>query len=1289
MFNQPQTALSQEEREAIARKNGICVKCGVKTHDVKMFKRVALTNDHVFEGICIRDNGGMVPPKVCQASVVASGPSRLRTPARVAQVTANSRRNNVGRPTPTSQRSNHGRDRPRDAHGRERAPPQNNDGPTQRNYQHTAQLRPREAPRPTLNASTSDVTSSTSSTNTKSSNLQSSTGSRGSAVAMGSEIINEDYTGGNSTEDAWQIVKAMRDDNKGKPDILKLKLHRLRNLGDDQTGALYEIKEVMDQYRNEPRVMAAACGALWGVTALNDDKKAEAGTSGALDNIVDGLRSAMSSRDADFVQWATGTLACISRGIDNRQNVADAGAIEAIIETMREHYASAGVFEWSCRALHTFVHQYENEGDDEHTANAAVAIRKNIVTIDDADGIEVIVEQMKNHTSEHIAQLWAMRLLWRLQDRGDENASRRLLQKMRDKGAALACIRVIKARSTTLPVFALTTGLLHNILAVGNESDIPDQASDCLLTVVRKMNEARDDEALQESCLVLLRVMVGSGRLQMKESNGMQAVVSAMTRFPNNLSIQQAGANVLWRLSYITAFFDFSCLRQAMTAIEAASKHHMDDAEFLSNACGFIANAAISTSEPVSGLPFMLPLNALSKHSNDPVVADQAARALGNLCAESETIVRRVVEANGIQILIEGLNCDSDSARQSVLGALVNVAGANDENKRRLVTAKCLDAAKGQVQRSSSPGVVEKALELMSSMVTTQKRSAMQLPADIFQVIMNAMKTKLSGPAHQERACGVMRNLLVVSTPGSTSLKFDGIVDFMSGIVDLTANPVELKREACGVLWALTARHSKQSSAHLAKMFRSVLAVMGHHKGEGKGNTYDSDLQSMAAGALASITGCLRDTSIHIANEDVEELIAVMYMAMEFDLNRTELMEKFLDAVLNLSFVNEGVVIQCGGIVAVIDAMVEHEQVEQIQERGCAILALLSSTENLQVNLCIAETDGIDMIVSALAVFPTNQRIQVDACKALSHLSVDHESRMLIASQGGLILVVNAMNSNQENVDLLEGACSALLNLSSDAEEQILADSSVVETVVALMKYHPDAPRVQEKALGVLQNVSMRNANAKKAIADVGGISGVAMAMKEHMGSPTVLERAFTTLWSLAVLKGNQVAIANAGEIALVVNGMMATITYDKVQKQACGCLCTLSSNSRNKTLIREAGGVDAIVYAMWAHYDSEMLQIEACRALSSLAVNVQTNEVMIATDGEINAIISAMRRFPDSAKLQEHACVALRNFMLSADNAALIRSNAAELVTLMERASRKFPEKCAERARHVLANLQ
>jgi len=296
---------------------------------------------------------------------------------------------------------------------------------------------------------------------------------------------------------------------------------------------------------------------------------------------------------------------------------------------------------------------------------------------------------------------------------------------------------------------------------------------------------------------------------------------------------------------------------------------------------------------------------------------------------------------------------------------------------------------------------------------------------------------------------------------------------------------------------------------------------------------------------------------------------------------------------------------------------------------------------------------------------------------------------MLISSQGGLILLVNAMNKFRDDVDLQEAACSALLNLSSDAEEQVLLGSNVVQSVIAMMQHQLTSPKLQEKSLGILQNVSMRSKNAKRAIAEAGGIRAVTFAIKEFMGSPSVLERAFTAMWSLAVLEDNQDLIANEGGITLVINGMMANITFEKVQTQGCGCLCTLSSNSRNKALVRDLGGVDAIVFAMWAHYNSDALLIEACRALSIVAVNIQTNEVMIAGEGEISAMMSAMRRFPNSERLQEHACVALRNFVLSADNVAILRPQVVELEELMNAATVRFPDQCGERAKQVIESLR
>ena len=1299
MFNQHGTALSQEEREAIAKKKGICVRCGVKTHDVKLFTSKALTNDHVYMGICLRDYPSKAPTLIVQAweakyktplaAVQTAGTRhKFRTVAHAAQFTtghSGGNHNHNGTHAGSGSAAGNNRTYSPTPSPRISAHPGNGRSPS------TAL--PRESPKnPSLHHFEPQPLSTKSSpmpiTHPTENARHSRHGSPSEALSplpSGSDhIANEDYTGGNSTDDGPQLLKVLRE-NSEKPTVLKQALHRLRNLGEDHAGTLSEIRQVMHHFSNDSRLMATACGALWSVSALNDDKKVEAAGLGSIKDVIDALSNQNNQRDTDFVAWAIGSLACLSRGVNNKEVIVDAGGIDVIIECLQRHPNSAAVLEWSARTLHSLVHSYESEVDS-MGVTATHTIRKNIIYIDDADCIPALVTAMKNHSSETIAQLWAIKLLWRLQDRDDEPSCRRVIQKMSDESVVQVLVKVFKARSTTPVIYEFTASLMFNILAGSRSQNLPDEASDCLRITLRMMEEHLSNESLQEACCRLLSVLAGGSKLQMKEANGLSTVVATMTRFPKNLEIQESSSWILWSMSYIPTFFDYTVLSEAFDAMQITVQTHRESPSFLTGVCGLIANIVLSNYIIANDIPVNFPILALSLKVEEHRLFDEAGRALVNMCLRSEKLSRKVVDNNGIQALVACLESSSGHMLVGVVGALSGIANISSDNKAMLISAGCLLAAKSQLLLSGSGAITEKVLELISAIVTGENRNAIQLPNDIFVVIIQAMKRQLRSDHSMLIACNTIRNLLCVSTPGTHTLVLDGIIDYMVEIITDQELSVSLKVEGCEVLWALTARHHKQNASDVSTMFRSLLECISLYKGDDK--AYNAELQSSAVGALASVTRCIRDNPIHISNEEVEDVIAVMYMAMENDVNHVELFNKFLEVMLNLSFCYEGKVIHCGGIVVVIDAMVEHEQEECIQEKGCSILALLSSTENLQVNLCIAETDGIDIVMNALAVFSSNERIQVDACKALSHLSVDHESRMLIAAQGGLILVVNAMTSNLDNIDLLENACAVLLNLSSDADEQVLADSNVIETVVNLMNYHTDSPMLQEKALGVLQNVSMRNSTSKAIICQAGGVSAVAIAIKEYMGSPSVLERAFTTLWSLAVLERNQVEIANSNGISLVVNGMMANISCEKVQKQACGCLCTLSSNSRNKTLIREAGGVDAIVYAMWAHYDVEALQIEACRALSSLAVNVQTNEVMIATDGEINAIISAMRRFPSSAKLQEHACVALRNFILSQDNADLIRSNRGELVGLLQHAASQFPEKCQDRAEQILMSL-
>jgi hypothetical protein len=1105
-----------------------------------------------------------------------------------------------------------------------------------------------------------------------------------------SGLLGEDYTGGKANgnggggEDAGQIVKALRE-NRNKSDVLRQHLHRLRNLGgDDPAGAIYEIREIMNLYRNDSHTLAMTTGAVWSITSSNDDKKIEAADAGIVTQIVDSLRNPTTKNDSDYIPWALGCLTCLAP--ESRELIAESGGIEAILDMLRFHQTCAGVFEWGCRALYRLVYRFDDEGDSQSNAAADKSIKKNLASIEEDNGISAIVAAMKLHVSESVAQLWAMKLLWRLQDRTDLAATTRVLHKILDDDGVGTCMKVLKSRSTRPELYQITAELMCTLLeALDREDQAFANAVDCIPITARVMEEDATDELLQQACCRLLATLVlggGDSKLQIKDSHAIRVVVDAMCNHPRNVALQESATRLLWTMSTVPAFFDFNHLDRALRAIDSAMARHKDATDLFFVACGFVTNICLAPQASAESFP--MSLITRSFQTQDSKVHLQATRALTNLCSKFPELVHAVISGSCVESLVNNLSLVNQESQHSSCLALTLLANASDASRTKIVAEGGLAAAAALVQASAEPSIVDDCLGLITVLAAADLKQTGELRGEIVQSILLLMQSDASDGGLVLMFCSALRNLILGAPAGYPPFAVEDLVNSMLGVIDSASSTADVRMEACSVMWAIAGKQPIQSAPILSSMFRSVIGLMGKYKGE----EYNSDLQCVAAGALSSITSCIRDAPIHFANADIDALISLMYVYMERDLARTDLLQMILDVILNISFVDESTVIQCGGIVVVIDAMVEHEQNELIQEKGCGILALLSSTENLQVNLSIAETDGIDMIVSALAVFSTNDQIQVDACKALSHLSVDQESRMLISSQGGLILLVNAMNSHRENVHLLEGACSALLNLSSDAEEQVIMDSNIVETVVDLMGTHPDSDKLQEKGLGILQNISMRSGNAKRAIADARGITVVTNAIKEYMGMASVLERAFTTMWSLAVLPDNQIHIANAGGINLVINGMMANITHERVQKQACGCLCTLSSNSRNKTIIRDAGGVDAIVYAMWAHYASEGLQIEACRALSSLAVNVQTNEVMIASDGEINAIILAMRRFSTSAKLQEHACVALRNFLLSADNNALISSSGEELRVLLTQAANRFPDKCSERARQVLASL-
>lgn len=1239
MFGKSGMVLRKEQREELARRRGQCITCGAKTHNIRMLRKSPLTTKDSWKGYCIRCEPSHIPKDVLaeyqkrKAQKERQHHGGFQAAANAARFAQPNRPQIGGRhaagagPSPSAPRQG--------VQPVGRKPRQLSDG----------QSRHRQ---------------------------RSPNGSRSNG---GARADNETYK--TEKAEAKSIAKELNK-NREKPDVCKTKLHALRNLAEDRHGALKEVKAVMERYHVDIRLMTIATGAIWSVGANTDEKKKEIFDSGLVDMILDLIRKP-AKVDASVAEWTLGAMASMVARDDVRNEIANKDGIEAIIAVLDKHQSNPIIFEWACRALLGFA----DSGDKKQS----MFLEKHMSTIENKNGIRIIASAMKNHVQESVAMFWALKLMFRLLDRTDSDMLR-VLSIMNDADIGTSCTKILSTRSTPPNLVGHSAELLFLLLAESSNAALKQTSVDCIVSVTNFMDENRSNIPLLESCARVLG-MIGRGNNRAKSrvsegATGLFALVSAMGDEPSNLELCHAGMNLFWLLSSDGASFELGLIGKTSETIRAVLEQHPDDVAFKTAACGFLANIISASQEAPSGIKPDDVLNMTENASGDSMLETQAKRASTAMYKKFPGFAANMLN-NGLSSRLLGALCDSNDVDNQISSAvtLTSMVSTSDTARQVCVDAGALETASAALFTTTSESLAEKLLYLLSAMVTGESKKAIELPYDFIQGILQVMETFST---LDKLACTVIRNVMLVLSPGIKMMNCDGLCQMLASVIDSPSSQNAVLEEACLALWA-TMRKQEQTVNDVALVYQSMLGMCA--KQRDLGANFSPGLSFIIGGTLTAVLDCMRDSVGHITEDDIDLMISMLDLVIEYDVDNILLMEKMLEVTQSLCLLTKDIIIQFGVIVVVIDCMVEHEGNEKIQGKGCAILALLASTENLQVNLSIAETDGIDMLVSALASFSDNVDIQVDTCKALSHLSMDQESRMLISSQGGLILLVNAMNSYKDSIPLLECACGALLNLSADAEEQVLASSNVVEVVIRVMGEQLTAPRLQEKALGVLQNVSMRSRDAKRAIANAGGIGAITFAIREFMGSAAVLERAFTTLWSLGVLEENQEIVANEGGLGLVINGMMANITFEKVQKQACGCLATVSSNSRNKSMIRDLGGLDAIVYAMWSHYDSQAFLIEGCRALSALAVNVQTNEVMICTEAEISAIVAAMKRFPHAEKLQEHSCVALRNFSLSPDNVNLMRPQSDEIVNLMNGAAQKFPSKCGDRARQVIGSLQ
>jgi hypothetical protein len=1096
-----------------------------------------------------------------------------------------------------------------------------------------------------------------------------------------SKMIEDDWTGGSQEMTHHTIIETLK---AARADPVKLRqaLHVLRNgLEVDLDGSLIIIaRDILSQYVFDPSIADAACGAVWRITTLEDSLKSLAIESGIVGLLVDALKA--HHEDATLCEWALGALTTLACSPFTKSDLAKTGVIEAVLELLDFHQNSAGILEWTSRCLHNLVHQYVVLDVEAAEEEMQAQIKKNISSIIEANGVSTLLNAMKLHATEPIALLWATKLMWRLFGRKEESSTVRVLFQLRQDGFVPLSTKLLRQQSTSSELFQLISRLVCMLLLKMDDGALYETASDAMPSIVRQMEEFKDDETLQEAgCRLLCALSNGGESVQenLKEADGILAIVKTMERLPENLMLLTRAGWCLWRLSANPSLFDSGLVEKSLQALSSAMDSHRDSVDLLVSTCGFSRNSTMVDGVSPTAYPLDVIFRWLTTVGQASHYKVQASQALHTLSRKYNDFLHLLNESVGIPRMIASLRDPQSCCRIDICCILTVLARNSEDSRQMLASADVVQTALAELAETNDLNWKACLLRLVSTILVSECALQIDVPIHAIQTAIGGVEGSTFDPSLSELACICVRNLLL--TPNSR-VGVEGLVKAMTDTIDTCAVSDSLCIEACYVIWALTSKYSDRNPSELSAMMTSLIGLMGKFM-----EPLNLEIQSAAAGTLASVLASVVRSPIPLKVQDVEVVISVIYKIIDTKPGASEAIEHLLAVLWNCCLVDENTLVQGGVVVAVIDTMVDNESNLQIQERGCTILALLASAENLEVNFSIAETNGVELLVSALAVFGDNVNVTLQACKCFSYLSIDPELRVMIVAQGGLRLVVVAITSNPDNAELVGFACSTLLNLTFDAEVSAYIGSGIVDAIVQTMTGHLKSALLQETGLGILQNISMRGPDEKARIAEAGGVEAVVSVLREHIRLPSVVERGLATLWSLAVLDENQIRVANADGINLVVNCMMALIEYERVQKQGCGCLCALAGDSTSKVLLRNAGGLDAIVFAMWAHFNKSGVQKEGCRAISNLVHDPRTNEIMLVSETEVGAILSAMRRFPSVADLQMHACYSLRNLTLSVDNVAVVLGSADDIRELVAKVSLRNPE-CSPIVNQILSHF-
>jgi hypothetical protein len=147
-------------------------------------------------------------------------------------------------------------------------------------------------------------------------------------------------------------------------------------------------------------------------------------------------------------------------------------------------------------------------------------------------------------------------------------------------------------------------------------------------------------------------------------------------------------------------------------------------------------------------------------------------------------------------------------------------------------------------------------------------------------------------------------------------------------------------------------------------------------------------------------------------------------------------------------------IMQKGGLEAIISAMNAHMSVAKLQGHGSRALLMLASSAG-EKRAGIRQKGGIEAIVAGMNKHKQDLEVQSTGCGALGNLALEFDNKIAIRERGGIDAIFHALNSFKGNAGIQEEGTLALANVSGQSDnDAMIRQHGGIEIIVRGMNTH-------------------------------------------------------------------------------------------------------------------------------------------------------------------------------------------------------------------------------------------